>query len=140
MLRLDDDRQRAVYAADPCRLHSLDAPVLLDEWQRLPEVWGSAAPAGATIHWGTGRIVDLRMRPLSLAERDIVPPAVSLAALLTGERAPVSGTSPVTLDDYVDEILRSGSPASEGCRSGLIGSNSTPTSAPSSIGSSPSKV
>jgi hypothetical protein len=129
VVRLDDARQRAVYAADPDRLHSLTSPVLIDEWQRLPEVWdhvrravddgatagefmltGSATPAGAAIHSGAGRIVDLRMRPLSLAEREITEPTVSLSHLLAGNQPDIGGTSPVTLQNYVDEIMRSGFP------------------------------
>lgn len=132
-LRFDDDRQRSVYSADPDRLRSLDPPVLVDEWQRLPEVWdhvrravddgaapgqflltGSAAPAGAAIHSGAGRIVELRMRPLSLAERGLVRPTVSLGELLAGNQGQVSGACPVTLEDYTDEILRSGFPGIRG--------------------------
>jgi predicted AAA+ superfamily ATPase len=133
VLRLDDARQRDVYAADPDRLGSLRPPVLIDEWQRLPAVWddvrravdngaaagqflltGSAAPAGATIHSGAARIVDFRLRPLSLAERELVLPTVSLAELLSGAKPPVAGVSPVGLDEYVDELLRSGFPGIRG--------------------------
>lgn len=129
VLSLDDDGQRAIVSAQPDRLTTLAPPVLVDEWQKLPSVWdrvrravdddpsparflltGSAAPAHAPVHSGAGRIVDLRMRPLSLAERDLGPPSVSLAALLDGERS-VGGTTDVDLTRYTDEILRSGLPA-----------------------------
>jgi predicted AAA+ superfamily ATPase len=50
------------------------------------------------------------MRPLSLAERGIVTPTVSLAALLTGARPGVSGTSSLRITDYAEEIVASGFP------------------------------
>ncbi|MDN5859894.1 MAG: AAA family ATPase, partial [Pseudonocardia sp.] len=75
--------QREIVIADPSILTRLPGPVLVDEWQRLPEVWdhvrhavdagsppghfivaGSSAPRGAVVHSGAGRIVPMRMRPL----------------------------------------------------------------------------
>lgn len=122
-------RQRQIIVADPSVLTALPGPVLVDEWQRLPEVWdhvrhavddgsppghfivaGSSAPRGAVVHSGAGRIVPVRMRPLSLAERGIETPTVSLAALLDGG-SELSGTTDVRLADYVEEITASGFPA-----------------------------
>ncbi len=127
--RLDDPAQRAVLAAEPGRLASGTGPVLVDEWQRLPQSWdvvrravddgagggrflltGSAAPAEQPTHSGAGRIVTLRMRPLGLSERGLVAPTVSLARLLTGERPAVSGTSWLQLGDYAEEVVASGFP------------------------------
>ncbi|NMO56850.1 ATP-binding protein [Actinoplanes sp. TBRC 11911] len=124
--------QREILAADPAVLTRLPGPVLVDEWQRLPEVWdqvrhavdagsppghfiiaGSSAPRGTVIHSGAGRIVPMRMRPLSLAERGIGTPSVSLAALLTGVRD-IDGTTQLRLVDYVEEITASGFPAIRG--------------------------
>ena len=48
---------------------------------------------------------------MTLAERGIGTPAVSLRALLTGNKPALSGTTRVTLSDYVGEILHSGFPA-----------------------------
>ncbi|MGH9009246.1 MAG: ATP-binding protein [Acidimicrobiia bacterium] len=129
VLSLDDEAQRALLEADPGRLDREPGPVLVDEWQRLPSVWdrvrrsvdadpsggrflltGSAAPIDAPVHSGAGRIVTLRMRPLALAERDLAAAAVSLGALLGGG-ADVAGDSPVSLTDYVSEIVSSGYPA-----------------------------
>ncbi|QOR69402.1 ATP-binding protein [Ruania alkalisoli] len=120
--------QREIVMADPRVLVRTPGPVLIDEWQRLPEVWehvrravddgvpnghfliaGSSAPRGATVHSGAGRIVPLRMRPLSLAERDLTPPSVSLTRLLDGERE-LHGTTDVELLEYVEEITASGFP------------------------------
>lgn len=131
---LTDPRQRDVLEADVTLVSASPAPVLVDEWQLVPEVWdhvrhavdddpaggrflltGSAGPAaGVRIHSGAGRIVSLRMRPLALSERGLVEPTVSLGALLTGEPDTVTGRSDVTLATYADEILRSGFPGIRG--------------------------
>ena len=50
------------------------------------------------------------MRPLALSERGLEPPTVSLAELLGGQRANITGTSSLVLTDYVQEILASGFP------------------------------
>jgi predicted AAA+ superfamily ATPase len=121
--------QRELVTADPTILTTMPSPVLVDEWQRLPEVWdhirhavdagsppghfiiaGSSAPRGAVIHSGAGRIVPLRMRPLSIAERDIETPTVSFADLLAGN-ADIDGRTAIALSDYVEEITASGFPA-----------------------------
>jgi predicted AAA+ superfamily ATPase len=127
--RLDDPAQRAIAAADPTRLIIGTTPILIDEWQRVPEVWdvvrrgvdedrqpgrfilaGSAVPMEMPAHSGAGRIVTVQMRPLSLAERRISEPTVSLQALLSGERPALQGNSGITLEAYVSEILDSGLP------------------------------
>lgn len=127
--QLDDPGRRAIVEAEPARALAGPAPVLIDEWQRVPSVWdavrravdrgsapgqflltGSASPAAAPTHSGAGRIVTIRMRPLSLAERQLATPTVSLQALLVGNRPDVSGQTTIRLDDYVNEIVRSGLP------------------------------
>ncbi|MEV0287110.1 DUF4143 domain-containing protein [Kribbella sp. NPDC050820] len=126
---LDEAGQRELLAADPARLERATSPVLVDEWQLHPPVWdvirravdrgaepgrylltGSASPADTPTHSGAGRIVRLRMRPMSLAERGIAVPRVSLRALLSGAREPVEGTSDLDLEAYAEEIVRSGFP------------------------------
>ncbi len=127
--QLDDPAQRAVVEADLDRLVAESGPVLIDEWQYVPAVWdrvrravdegappgrflftGSASSVGTGTHTGGGRIVSLRMRPLSLRERLGAVTTVSLTELLTGERRAVGGRSSVSLEDYTDVILRSGFP------------------------------
>jgi predicted AAA+ superfamily ATPase len=71
---------------------------------------GSAAPVAAPTHSGAGRIVTLRMRPLSLAERALGPTSVSLQTLLTGTRPRLEGETRVDLAQYTHEILASGLP------------------------------
>jgi uncharacterized protein len=129
-LYLDRPDQLRLLDADPGRLDRDPVPILIDEWQRLPHSWdlvrrsvdsdatggrflltGSAAPITPPAHSGAGRIVRLRMRPMSLTERGLVKPTVSLEQLLTGERPAITGKSDLTLVDYTDEILASGFPA-----------------------------
>src|ERR1044072_462025 len=91
--RLDDEEERSIVEADPSRLLAGDPPILIDEWQRLPESFdrvrragdevaafgtfrltGSASPADPPTHSGAGRIVRVRLRPMTLAERGVGPP------------------------------------------------------------------
>jgi predicted AAA+ superfamily ATPase len=128
VLALDDPADRELVVADRSYLTRVAAPVLIDEWQRMPEVWdivrrdvdargergrylltGSAVPTGASLHSGAGRIVGLRMRPLSLAERGVDEPTVSLSGLLNGS-VDIGGTTEIGLATYIEEIVGSGFP------------------------------
>ena len=109
----------------------LDGPVprLLDEWQLAPGVWdamrracddrgrkgqfiltGSADPPDdATRHSGAGRVVRVRMRPMSLFESGESSGSVSLRGLLASE--PASGPAPpLKLSDIADLACRGGWP------------------------------
>ncbi len=127
--RLDDRRERQIIEADLSRLTGGTRPILIDEWQRVPESWdvvrravddgappgtflltGSPPAPGTTTHSGAGRIVIARMRPLSLAERGRGDPTVSLGELLNGGLPPLRGATQTVLVDYVEEIVRSGFP------------------------------
>lgn len=132
-LRLDLEQHWRMARADPELVTRLPKPLLIDEWQRVPAVWdavrravddgadpgsfllaGSASPClDAPIHSGAGRILSLRIRPMALCERDRVEPSVGMAALLRGV-AEVSGTSPMGVSDYLEEILASGFPGLRG--------------------------
>lgn len=126
---LDDETHLAVVAADVTLALSQPAPLLIDEWQHHPPVWdrvrravdrhdppgpflltGSVAPKGTGVHTGAGRIVALRMRPLSLAERWPGSAIVSVRELLGGGQPRVAGTSSFGLADYTEEMFRSGFP------------------------------
>lgn len=128
--QIDDPLELELIAADPRRLTTGPTPILIDEWQRYPESWdvvrravdddatpgrfiltGSARPAERPTHSGAGRIVTVRMRPMSLTERRVAAPTVTLAGLLTGRRSPVAGATTMALADYAKEITRSGFPA-----------------------------
>jgi uncharacterized protein len=127
--RLDDEAERSIAQADPSRLVEGERPILIDEWQRLPESFdrvrravdagadpgsflltGSASPVDPPTHSGAGRIVRVRLRPMTLAERSVDSPTVSLARLLDGVCPSIEGRTQIDLEDYVDEILASGFP------------------------------
>lgn len=127
--RLDDADERRVLGADTRRLVDGEHPILIDEWQRVPEsldrvrravdagagpasflMTGSAIPTTRPTHTGAGRIVRVRMRPMTLIERGIDAPTVSLSTLFEGERLQVGGRATMDLEGYVDEILTSGLP------------------------------
>ena len=128
-LRLDTAADVERLRADARILDDLPGPVLIDEWSRMPESWdmvrravddgappgrfiltgSSTVPKGAIVHSGAGRIVRLRMRPMSFAERGIEEVSVSLADLLSGPTE-VGGQTQVRLPDYVHEIVASGFP------------------------------
>lgn len=127
---LDREAQRAVAEAEPRQVTSGEKPILIDEWQRVPPTWdavrravdrnqepgqflltGSASPAAPPTHSGAGRIITLRMRPLTLVERGVGSPTVSLRDLLDGRQNPIGGDTDVTLAGYVGEIVGSGFPA-----------------------------
>lgn len=127
--RLDEPEMQRLARAEPSLVLEGERPVLLDEWQRIPAVWdavrravdggaapgsfllaGSSIPAELPVHSGAGRIVSLRMRPLSLSERHLAQPTASLAQLLEGSHPEVHGSSPVSLSGYAHEIVRSGLP------------------------------
>lgn len=105
-------------------------PLLIDEWQlEATIVWnhvrdlvnrrgvpgqfiltGSAVPDDdADRHTGAGRIARLRMRPMSLYESGESTGAMSLAALLAGER-PTSKATSLTVTDVADLVVRGGWP------------------------------
>jgi predicted AAA+ superfamily ATPase len=126
---LDDPAQRGVARADPDRLLDAPGPVLVDEWQHLPELWdlvrrrvdagapagqfllaGSASPEASGTHSGAARIVSVRMRPMALAERGSPLPTVGLGHLLATEHAPIEGSTDWSLDNYVAAIVGSGFP------------------------------
>lgn len=130
---LDHPEQRAIAHADLARLSRGDPPILIDEWQQVPESWdivrravdagappgqflltGSASLPVTSTHSGAGRIVTVRMRPLSLLERGIAVPAVSLGGLLSGVRPAIGARTNVKLADYAEEIIRSGFPGLRG--------------------------
>lgn len=125
---LEDPATREILSAAP-ELMLAGGPVLIDEWQHLPSTWdtvrravdagadpgqffltGSASALNPGTHSGAGRILKVRMRPMSLCERGVQAPSVSLGALLTGARPAVLGQTAIGLTDYVAQITSSGFP------------------------------
>ncbi|MDR0514290.1 MAG: DUF4143 domain-containing protein, partial [Coriobacteriaceae bacterium] len=82
-----------------------ETPHLIDEWQEVPGLWdatrfavdrsrkkgrflltgSSVPPEASTMHSGTGRIIRLTMRPMTLAESGDSSASVSLGALFAGK-------------------------------------------------------
>jgi predicted AAA+ superfamily ATPase len=129
VFQLDHPADLEIARADSFRLAQGAEPILIDEWQRHEPSWdvvrravdadhrpgrflltGSAGGSGRATHSGAGRIVRLRVRPLTLVERGIGQPTVSMASLLAGTPTEVTGTTAVRLQDYVSEIVMGGFP------------------------------
>lgn len=132
VLRLDDPVTLQLVTADASPLTSGAAPILVDEHQRWEPSWdlvrravdedpspgrflltGSASPRHPSTHSGAGRIVALRMRPMTLPERGLVTPAVSLAELLAGTAGRLVGETTFGLSDYARAIVRGGLPGTQ---------------------------
>lgn len=129
ILSLNEPRTRDAVSANCDLLGELESPTFIDEWQLEPQVWErvrqyvDSAPArgrfllagsaglepGTRIHTGAGRILRLMMRPMTLSERGVAEPTVSMRDLFQGN-ATLSGDSPFGVRDYAVEILRSGFP------------------------------
>jgi uncharacterized protein len=119
--RLSRKSERLIVEADPLVIAEDDSPLLIDEWQLVPEVWDAvceivdrnnvpsysmltgSAPLRST-HSGAARMTSVRVRPLTLPERGVSTPSVSLTKLLAGGVPSVSGRTGVKLTNYVDEI------------------------------------
>lgn len=141
IVRLDRPAEAAAFRADAdAALRGLDEPVLLDEWQVVPEVLGAVkravdvdsrpgrflltgsvrADLEAATWPGTGRVVRVAMYPLTVAERLERQTVPLVDRMLAGDTLrPASGT--LDLRDYVDLALRGGFPdasleLSEGAR------------------------
>jgi len=126
---LEDANQRAMLEVDPVLAFRGEGTIFIDEWQHAPYVWNAvrravddgaaagrfllAGSAGADpsikLHSGAGRIVRLMMRPMSLPERGIETPTVSLQALLDGGAA-IAGQTSIGVEAYAEQILASGFP------------------------------
>jgi len=128
LLDTDPEAERRA-AIDPRLLLDGPTPRLLDEWQRAPRVWdavrravddrgvpgqfiltGSATPKDEVQrHSGAGRFGTLRMRTMTLAEKQATTPSVSVAELLVGN-VPAPANSPLALRDYLNHIAVGGWP------------------------------
>lgn len=117
----------------PAALLEGDVPHLIDEWQLAPMLWnavryevdqrdefgqfiltGSSVPAklDESMHTGTGRIVRMRMRPMSLYESGDSNGQVSLEAMFAGDD--ISGSDDHDIDDIAYFICRGGWPKAIG--------------------------
>lgn len=107
-----------------------DKPRLIDEWQEIKQIWnavrrevdnsqsnkleyfltGSVIPPSTEgLHTGVGRIVSLKMRPMSLYESGESNGSVSLKSLLEA-KPQINGSSTLTYSDYAYLVCRGGWP------------------------------
>lgn len=128
LLDSDPEAQRRA-ALDPRLLLDGDVPRLLDEWQRVPRLWdavrravddrglpgqfiltGSATPNDEIVrHSGAGRFGIVRLRTMTLSEKQATSPSVSVAGLLNGDPS-APANSPVSARDYLHHIAVGGWP------------------------------
>lgn len=125
------DKNLQIAALDIGALLEGKSPRLIDEWQEFPKFWdairyrvdhlegfghyiltGSAVPPDVAeiTHSGTGRIVRLKMRPMSLWESCESTGCVSLSKLLEGEPVPVLACRDLKLSDVAYLVCRGGWP------------------------------
>lgn len=130
VVRLASPAEAAAFAADPdAALRGLEEPVLLDEWQEVPEVFGAAARAinaaprparflftGSVrahlenrVYAGTGRIVSVAMYPMTVREKCGPDAPTFFDTVADGGELTVPPDSP-DLRGYVELALESGFP------------------------------
>ena len=118
----------------PSNLLEGDVPHLIDEWQIATNIWnavryevdrrgefgqfiltGSSVPAklDESMHTGTGRIVRMRMRPMSLYESRDSSGQVSVSNLFEGSE--VSASDDHSIEDIAFLICRGGWPSALNC-------------------------
>ncbi|WP_251717852.1 ATP-binding protein [Lactobacillus agrestimuris] len=128
-MSLDNLQVRMLLQNSPETILTADKPVLIDEWQLEPNLWsfvrhqiddgledgsvlftGSSIRVNSRIHSGAGRIIRMKMRPYSVQERNMSSSYVSLEKLLTHPNYKAAGSNDCNLNNYLDEIFRSGFP------------------------------
>lgn len=124
------DQYQQMARIKPTNLLEGEVPHLIDEWQIATNIWnavryevdrrgefgqfiltGSSVPANLeeSMHTGTGRIVRMRMRPMSLFESKDSGGQVSLSDLF--DRSDISATDNHSIEDIAFLICRGGWPA-----------------------------
>ena len=131
-LKLNTKQAIAMARMNPKGVLPGEAPRLIDEWQKAPDIWnqvkddldfnyqfgkyiltGSSTPADKTEvhHSGAGRIASLSMRPMTLWESKESKGTVSLATLFEGgEDYPWDMNTEFTLEDVAFLLCRGGWP------------------------------
>lgn len=127
-LDIDKDAQDLA-KIDPSLLLTGPTPLMIDEWQIVPDIWnqvrravdirqipgqfiltGSATPVDdVTRHSGAGRFSRLRMRPMTLYETGQSTGDISLAAMFEGVQ-PRATDSGLKLNNLIDRICMGGWP------------------------------
>lgn len=129
----DEDKRESLLAVannSPSKLLDEERPILFDEWQDAPKIWGtirkycddnpmekgqfiltgSSSNGISTPHTGTLRISELEMLPLSLFESGDSNGSVSLKELFDNVDSFNSCKSDLTIDGLINAICRGGWP------------------------------
>lgn len=131
---LDTKKKIELVQSNPESILIGDNPRLIDEWQNVPDIWnyarsevdtrnekfgqfiftGSSTPADMEdiYHSGAGRIVTIKMRPMSLFESKESKGVVSLNALFNGQDKVFAINDGYYLQDTAFYICRGGWPLS----------------------------
>ena len=128
----EDDRENLLRIAStaPSKLLQGNKPILFDEWQDAPKVWGairkdiddsgdvgrylltgSSSKDVEVPHTGTLRISRLQMLPMSLYESGESNGSVSLAELFANSESFDGCVSNLSIDELIFAICRGGWPA-----------------------------
>ena len=130
VVRLDTDEADAFRANPDAALRERAEPVLLDEWQMVPEVLGAVKRAvdtdrrpgrflitgsfrsdGGDRTWPvTGRVVLLRMQPLTVAEQRQQMGRSLIDRIVSGEVLTATGGERMDVRDYLELAVRGGFP------------------------------
>lgn len=135
VIEFQDEEKRDGYIAvaetAPTLFFSNPKPILFDEWQDAPKIWGavrkdcddfpeavgeyyltgSTSQKVKTPHTGTGRISELLMYPMTLWETGESNGTISLSALFDNPEIKFGGnTSQITLEDLFFAACRGGWP------------------------------
>ena len=134
VIEFEDEEKREGYLAvantSPSLFLKNPKPILFDEWQDAPKIWGTIRKAcdddpeatgsyyltGSTAkyvdtpHTGTGRITGLTMYPMSLYETGESNGLISITDLFDDEYAPDGCVSNTTLEDLFVAACRGGWP------------------------------
>ncbi len=131
-IKKEADRAEALVYEDPDKLFSIDKPILIDEWQKVPQIWdgirnyvdskemrgafiliGSISQRDAAdrlrMHSGVGRIGRMKMLTMSLFESNDSNGEISLSSLFDNPEK-IYSDSPHTLLDIAFLAVRGGWP------------------------------
>lgn len=137
VIEFQDEEKRDAYLSvaetAPALLLKNPKPILFDEWQDAPKVWGTIRKAcddnpdavgeyyltgstgkkSDTPHTGTGRISEIQLYPMTLFETGESNGLVSLSKLFEDDYYSIDGaTSGVNLEDLFFAVCRGGWPRS----------------------------
>ncbi len=134
IIEFQDEERRDGYMAvaetAPRLFFSNEKPILFDEWQDAPKIWGavrkdcddhpesvgeyyltgSTSRKTDTPHTGTGRISELTMYPMTLWETGESNGKVSLSALFDDPEMPDGAISSISLEELFFAACRGGWP------------------------------